>query len=271
MKKPLCAALQRGNYYLKNKEPETAVDRSPDGGLPVAVPDSVGAEAPTDILSQPARAVNRGEDDVPRVFAMLDEKNIPYTVDVKNTNQGYRGIHILWNADGIGVELQLSTPEAWKIKMQTEDIYAKLREMDFAALSDEAKAEYDRMRQQSIELWDSIQLPDFNRLTTSASDRTRPSMNSSPYIGEIGFTQKPLTSSLSQPSPTASGVWQNTRPESVSTYDDIQSPPNNNILPQESDIVNGGGDIQRGDSAYTKDVNPTAFVQNSEVHRADKN
>lgn len=84
-------------------------------------------------------------DDIPAVLNMLDEMKIPYTAEAKNTPFGYKGLHILIKHGNISCELQLSTPEAWKVKMQTEEIYAKWRDVnDVNKFSLKQRAEMER-------------------------------------------------------------------------------------------------------------------------------
>lgn len=136
-------------------------------------------------------------EDIPRVLAELDKKNIPYTAEAKSTSQGYKGLHVTWNDGGIGIELQLSTPEAWKVKMQTEEIYAKWREAE-ANPDFVPTPEYIADVQRGKDMWAQLALPDFSSFATSAGDSsTASSSQSSPGMSGLeSRTQTPSTSSL---------------------------------------------------------------------------
>lgn len=184
-------------------------------------------------------------DDIPKVLSMLDEMKIPYTADAKQTAQGYRGLHIVWYENGIGHELQLSTPEAWAVKQKTEEIYAKWRdaETDPSFVQTE---EYVRDIVEAKGMWDQLTLPDFTNFTTSASDNSRPpSSQSSPgYNGERRSPQAPSANSENF-LPTSPSLI--SRPESVSIYIDNTSAINSaNSIPNSGGTVNING-VGNGD------------------------
>ena len=137
-------------------------------------------------------------EDIPKVLAYLDEMKIPYTTDAKNTQQGYKGFHITWNDNGIGIELQLSTPEAWRVKMETEKIYAKWREAE-ADPNFVATEEYWRDMGRSEGLWSQVDTPDFSIFANSSgvSGRESGSQGSPSDIGLVNAPHRPLENSSS--------------------------------------------------------------------------
>lgn len=82
-------------------------------------------------------------DQVPSVLDTLKTRGIPYQVEVVGpTDYGYQGIHVTWRTEnGLGVEVQLTTPEAWKTKLASDQIYDKWRNVDSSKLSPESLRE----------------------------------------------------------------------------------------------------------------------------------
>lgn len=211
------------------------------------------------ILSRMARNENRGRgadpytlkdlarthfelnswDDIPKVLAYLDEMKIPYTTDAKSTQQGYKGFHITWNDNGMGVELQLSTPEAWKVKMQTEDIYAKWRKVESDPNFVPTK-EYLEDMDSSERLWNQVDTPDFSTIASSSGVNGRESVSQG-SAGDIGFvnaTQRPAENS-SNGLPTDTRMM---RPSGLTNnLESTTTPPNNSVpnVPQNTRDGNG--------------------------------
>jgi len=184
-------------------------------------------------------------DDIPRVLAELDKMNIPYTAKAKSTPQGYKGLHVTWNDGGIGIELQLSTPEAWKVKMQTEEIFVKWRDIEATGqIPAEMVAEYNADIQRSMDLWDQLALPDFSAFETKASSSEESGLESSSQksprqTGLTGVDQAPLTNSSILPSPGNLSM----RPSGLTNVATTSNTPSNqgNVnIPQNSGNVNNG-------------------------------
>ena len=126
-------------------------------------------------------------------------------LDRPRENSGYRGIHLdISLPDGMIAEVQLSTPEAWQIKLETDLIYERWRSVDEATMSanqtKERRADYLRSKQ----LWDAYYAgitPEVIRAASSAvmglessqspnvprSNIQRPSENSTTFNLESGY------------------------------------------------------------------------------------
>lgn len=172
-------------------------------------------------------------EDIPKVLSMLDEMKIPYTASAKSTDFGYKGFHIVWYENGVGHELQLSTPEAWAVKQKSEEIYAKWRdataEPDFVPT-----AEFDKDVAESIAMFNQLNLPDFSSFATSSgvSNRASSSKSSPNNIGERSEPQPPSANSENG----LPGSYLITRPESVNVTP-IDNPSNSNNQISSIDII----------------------------------
>lgn len=176
---------------------------------------------------------------------MLKEMNIPYTATAKETPQGYKGFHVVWYDGNIGNELQLSTPEAWKVKMETEKIYAKWRDEEAKpGFMDQEPEEHKEDMKKSARLWAQLSLPDFSSFDTSLSESTRQSSSiSSPSL--IGERSSPQTPPENSPTGQPVSLSRMMRPESVNATT-ISSPSTSNIS-QHSEIGNAA--INNSESA----------------------
>lgn len=178
--------------------------------------------------------------DVPSVLRALDEMEIPYTVAAKSTPQGYKGLHLTWNDNGIGIELQLSTPEAWKVKMITEEIYAKWREAE-ADPNFVPTDEYWQDIGRAKNLWTQLDVPDFSTIANSSGvSGLESSSQKSP--SDMGLTSGPQ-----RPSENSSngfpGDNRTTRPSGLTNDTaSIETPPVNS-----ADIISQNG--QNGNGA----------------------
>lgn len=172
-------------------------------------------------------------EDIPKVLSMLDEMKIPYTASAKSTDFGYKGFHIVWYENGVGHELQLSTPEAWAVKQKSEEIYAKWRdataEPDFVPT-----AEFDKDVAESIAMFNQLNLPDFSSFATSSgvSNRASSSKSSPNNIGERSEPQPPSANSENG----LPGSYLITRPESVNVTP-TDNPSNSNNVMSSMDII----------------------------------
>lgn len=182
-----------------------------------------------------------------RVLDALTNAKIPYTATQKQTAQGYRGLHLTWDDGGVGVELQLTTPEVWAVKMKSEEIYAKWREFeangaDPNSVPAEVYEEYEQDIARSLEMWSQLApvLPDFTMFATSSSDSGVPSISSVKETGDVGLTQEPLTSSSTRTE--VSPVSFNTRPDSVKM--NTKSSPSADIVADGENYVNKATEAQ---------------------------
>jgi len=178
---------------------------------------------------------------IPQVESLLRQKNIPFTSEaVGPTEWGYRGYHITFrNANGIGAEIQLSRPDVWAVKLESDKIYEKWRNIvpdgNIEALTPQQQIEYFADLEKSRNMWNQLDLPDFNIWANSSSERTLASQMSSRYRGERAGTQEPLISSKT-PLPSRMGEMSSMRPDSVKQA--IDSPLSNSSISQISINVN---------------------------------
>lgn len=161
--------------------------------------------------------------DIPTVLDYLDARGIAYQTEaVGPTEYGYKGFHITWtNGNGLGSELQVTMPDVWKVKLASDAIYDKWRNVKLEELTAEQAQMTLADLERSQKMWDALHLPDFGSFSTSSGESGRPIMNVSPNTDVDGFTHSPSMSSLNP-----SGESRNTRPVSVSTKRDsiYQSP-----------------------------------------------
>ena len=138
-------------------------------------------------------------DQIPQVLEALKQKNIPYQTEaVGPTEWGYKGFHITWQDNhGVNCELQLTRPDVWQVKLESDAIYEKWRNVtDRHALSVAQYMKYWKDRKRSQRLWSQLDLPDFSiYCANSSSESTRAWNSSSAETGFSGLRQTPLTSS----------------------------------------------------------------------------
>ena len=167
--------------------------------------------------------------DIPKVLDAFDERGIPYETEAVVNNWGYKGFHTTWrNEDGIASEVQLTTKEHWPLKLWSDSIYDKWRDVTNpdAELTAEEKKQLIADRDLSRERWSQFEMPDLSPYERkSLASRGRASINSdaSAYVTGTDF-QTPPTSSLAS-LPSRMGDRSNTRPSSVTQKSDIAAPP----------------------------------------------
>lgn len=221
-------------------------------------------------------------DQANKVLDALDARGIPYQVEaVGPTPYGYRGLHVTWRTEkGLGVEVQLTTPEAWKTKLVSDSIYDKWRNVKVEELTVAEAEAYDADVARSIEMWDQLGLPDFSMyVRASSSDTTVESQYS--FIGSDRtiLPQRPSENS-SKP------VLQRriNRPDSVTEYVNFSMeapPPVNNSIQLPGNTVNseknGSGDKYRQFGTQTAQSTDALFQEtrdyllHNSVYEADSN
>lgn len=104
--------------------------------------------------------LERGLEDVPTVIERL-KKQFPsiegevFLTEPLNAS-GYRGIHLsVTFENGLHGEIQMTTPEAWSIKKQTDAIYEKWRNVSLDSATPQQVAEYESDYERSSQLWES--------------------------------------------------------------------------------------------------------------------
>lgn len=183
---------------------------------------------------------------ITQVEDILRQKNIPFTSEaIAPTEWGYRGYHITFkNADGISAEIQLTRPDVWAVKLESDKIYERWRNVEFATADAKTQMAYLADRDKSLKMWDQIDLPDFAMYSSnSLSDNTRALYNSSPYNGNRAGIQAPSENS-NMPLPSRMGDVSNNLPDSVKHA--INSPPDNNIMQQKFENINLKEDTHNG-------------------------
>lgn len=68
--------------------------------------------------------------EMPRFLMQLKEYIPEVTGYISRFNNGYRGVHLNFKIDGVNVEVQLSSRDAWAVNKATEPIYVKWRNFD---------------------------------------------------------------------------------------------------------------------------------------------
>lgn len=163
------------------------------------------------------------------VLDALDEKNIPYQTENVRNEWGYNGFHVTWrNPNGITSELQLTTPEIWKLKLWSDGIYDKWRNFEIESASMDEIAEYKKAKRESQDRWGKAGVPDlaiYER--ASSSERMRPSVVSQQYNSLVKGPQRPSENSIGREvkSFTSSKM---SLPDSVRM--NMQSSPSNTII-----------------------------------------
>ena len=221
-------------------------------------------------------------DQANKVLDALDARGIPYQVEaVGPTPYGYRGLHVTWRTEkGLGVEVQLTTPEAWKTKLVSDSIYDKWRNVKVEELTAAEAEAYDADVARSIEMWDQLGLPDLSMyVRASSSDTTVESQYS--FIGSDRtiLPQRPSENS-SKP------VLQRriNRPDSVTEYVNfsMEAPPSvNNSIQLPGNTVNseqnGSGEKYRQFGTQTAQSTDALFQEtrdyllHNSVYEADSN
>lgn len=174
-------------------------------------------------------------------------------LDAKNGSL-YKGIHLNLSKDGVNVEIQLHTPDSWKLKLQGDVFYDKYRSVDTSKLVGEEKAKYIEATKKAVsngskyldektyrDVYDLI--PD---LAKSLEERGLDSQSISPVIGRDVFTKTPLTNSPShganKSTTLPSGNFTNSRSDirNSSIDNDI------NISQNVANDIQNQGDVENG-------------------------
>jgi hypothetical protein len=94
--------------------------------------------------------------DIPNVLQELEDKGYEIEANIEKplNDFGYKGINT--NADlgdGYKGEVQVHTPESWKIKKESDAIYQKWRDKDFNKFTAEAKNEFEQDKNNNVDLF----------------------------------------------------------------------------------------------------------------------
>ena len=101
--------------------------------------------------------------DVDEITNLLE--NMQYTlgtaldIEAVETDLGYTGLHLTWrDDDGLGYEIQVTTPEIWETKKASDKIYDKIRNWTTKDINSDPqkKAVFDAKTKESQDLWNSL-------------------------------------------------------------------------------------------------------------------
>ena len=228
-------------------------------------------------------------EDVPNAVAALKQKFPGLTgevfIDEPLNSSGYRGIHLTADlGDGIKGEIQISTPEAWAIKKQSDAIYDKWRNFDEFTLTDAQAAERAADYTKSMEMWEEYYnsfTPEVRRMASSSVMGLESSqVPNTPLKG----TQAPSINSFTRNSESGyarSREVPSTMPYRVST----STPPSDavisgNSIPQIKEVNKAGSEpeIPKGmkERGYAKSIRTKTdlpgevqqeFIDNPEIYK----
>ena len=103
-------------------------------------------------------------EDVPAVLADLEEMGVSPMVEFVQNDWGYKGLHITGRFDnGLGWEIQLSTPEDWPRKLKSDAIYDKWRNVQLDTASPKDVLGYMNAMRESKAMWSKSNIPDLSR------------------------------------------------------------------------------------------------------------
>lgn len=78
-------------------------------------------------------------------------------IEAVETDLGYTGLHLTWrDEDGLGYEIQVTTPEVWETKKASDKLYDEVRNWTGSEISADPakKARYNEVKEASKALWD---------------------------------------------------------------------------------------------------------------------
>lgn len=221
-------------------------------------------------------------DQANKVLDALDAREIPYQVEaVGPTRFGYRGLHVTWRTEkGLGVEVQLTTPEAWKTKLVSDSIYDKWRNVDLTQLTEKEELNYYKDIVRSLQMWNQLDLPNLSAYERASSSETGlESISSAPKSERASLPQRP-----SENSSMPDSLTRISRPDSVTEYNDfsMEAPPSvNNSIQLPGNTVNseqnGSGDKYRQFGTQTAQSTDALFQEtrdyllHNSVYEADSN
>lgn len=102
-------------------------------------------------------------EDVPAVLKDMEKLGLSPDVEFVQNEWGYKGLHITGRFDnGLGWELQLSTPEDWPRKLKSDAIYDKWRNVDLDTASPKEVMGYVNAMRDSKAMWNESKIPDLS-------------------------------------------------------------------------------------------------------------
>lgn len=102
--------------------------------------------------------------DVPAVLSDMEEMGLSPSVEFVVNDWGYKGLHITGRfGDGIGWEIQLTTPEDWPRKLRSDAIYDKWRNVELDTASPQEVIGYLNAMRESKTMWSESRIPDLSK------------------------------------------------------------------------------------------------------------
>lgn len=102
--------------------------------------------------------------DVPAVLSDMEEMGLSPSVEFVVNDWGYKGLHITGRfGDGLGWEIQLTTPEDWPRKLRSDAIYDKWRDVELDTASPQEVMGYLNAMRESKAMWSESNIPDLSK------------------------------------------------------------------------------------------------------------
>lgn len=102
--------------------------------------------------------------DVPAVLSDMEEMGLSPSVEFVVNDWGYKGLHITGRfGDGLGWEIQLTTPEDWPRKLRSDAIYDKWRNVELDTASPQEVMGYLNAMRESKAMWSESNIPDLSK------------------------------------------------------------------------------------------------------------
>ena len=116
------------------------------------------------------KIIMNGWEDVPAVLADLEEMGVSPMVEFVQNDWGYKGLHITGRFEnGLGWEIQLSTPEDWPRKLKSDAIYDKWRNVQLDTASPKDVLGYMNAMRESKAMWSKSNIPDLSRFDNTGA------------------------------------------------------------------------------------------------------
>ena len=102
-------------------------------------------------------------EDVPKVISDMEQMGLNPDVEFVLNDWGYKGLHITGRFDnGLGWEIQLTTPEDWPRKLKSDAIYDKWRNTQLDTASPKEVMGYLNAMRESKAMWSESKIPDLS-------------------------------------------------------------------------------------------------------------
>lgn len=102
-------------------------------------------------------------EDVPKVISDMEQMGLSPDVEFVLNDWGYKGLHITGRFNnGLGWEIQLTTPEDWPRKLKSDAIYDKWRNTQLDTASPKEVMGYLNAMRESKAMWSESKIPDLS-------------------------------------------------------------------------------------------------------------